>query len=892
MATTISAKVTADTRGAEEGLKRTTAELRKMRMESEQAQKDIRGLGGSFGDLFTSIKNADIKGVTSSIGGIGDSLKNLSIDQVKTGFVGLGGAIANLVNPATLAVGAIAGIGAAITKTISATSEFEVQLDSLQSITGLDDLGMKGVSATAIEMSRQFKSSAGEIVQSMGLIGGQAPELLESAEALAEVTRAANVLSEASGGELSVVDSAKAITTVFNQFQLGASDAENIINILQASAEQGSVSIQGVATVLEKTGTQAKNASMSFADLVSVTQAVGTKYSSMDVLGTALSGTLLKLSTQTNDNFKPSVVGLGGALDNLAKAGLNTSQMVKLVGESNVSMLTSLIDARDQIASYQQSLNGTDSAYKALATQQGNLSTQLQLLSNTFQSVFLQLGQTTVFQGFMSFIQDCVQGISELITYVSDLFSQINTLEGGFYVFDTLKVILRGVGLAVKALAEVWVVQVQIINNIWRGLTNTIQSGWDYLKRLFSTNLLAPLGNAISWIWEKFVSFFRGIGEMWTKLKKALGMKIDPITIDAKINDKPLSPTITQDTPTIPTQTLNTPTKTKKPKKTKEKIEVVAEEGSLAEIEKKISEIQTKLKNTKVDSKSFADLSEQLKQLEGRKIAIEVEYDRQTLSSEEFSKKYNKKKVEIKAEVIPQIGSLAHIQRQLQLVRGKIDLSVVGSDEYKTLLQELKTLESEEYKIKVQMDTDQLSEGAKAIQDMHDTADSIASIGDVFSNLGDAIGGVGGELMRFGGQIASTISEVIPQIIKLISANKAQAISGGIASASATPFPANLIAIGSIVASITSLFASLPKFASGGIISGGTSIGDYNLARVNSGEMILNGTQQSRLFNMLNGAGAIGNQQHSPRGEVQFRISGNELIGVLNNHSRHKARTI
>lgn len=891
MATTISAKVTADTRQAEEGLKKTTAELRKMRQESEQAQKDIRGLGGSFGDLFSSIKNADIKGVTSSIGGIGDSLKNLSLDQVKTGFAGLGGAIGSLINPATIAVGAIAGIGATIAKTISATSEFEVQLDSLQSITGLDDLGMKGVSATAIEMSRQFKSSAGEIVESMGLIGGQAPELLESAEALAEVTRAANVLSEASGGELTVVDSARAITTAFNQFSLGASDAQDIINILQASAEQGSVSVQGVATVMEKAGTQAKNASMSFADLVSVTQAVGVKYSSMDVLGTALNGTLLKLSTQANDNYKPSVVGLGQALDNLAKAGLSTSQMVKLVGESNVSMLTSLIDARDQIASYQQSLTGTDSAYKALATQQGNLSTQLQLLSNTFQSVFLQLGQTTVFQGFMGFIQDCVQGISELITYVSDLFSQINTLEGGFYVFDALKVILKGVGLAIKALADVWVVQIQIINNIWRGLTTAIQSGWDYLKRLFSNNLLAPLGNAISWIWDKFVSFFHSIGDAWNKVKKALGMKVDPITIDTKINDKPLSATVSQDTPTLPTQTLNTPTKTKKAKKTKEKIEVVAEEGSLAEIEKKISAIREKLRTTKVDSKSFADLSEQLKALEGRKIEIEVEFDRQTLSTEEFEKKYTKKKVEVKAEVIPQIGSLAHIQRQLQTVRGKIDLSIVGSDEYKSLIEELRGLEQEEHRIKIQMDTDQLTEGAKAIQDMHDTADSIASIGDVFSNLGSAIGGVGGELLRFGGQIASTISEVIPQIIKLITANKAQAISGGIASASATPFPANLIAIGSIVASITSLFASLPKFATGGIVGGASSIGDLNLARVNSGEMILNGTQQSRLFAMLNGAGATGNQQHSPRGEVQFRISGNELVGVLSNHSRHKERT-
>lgn len=887
----ISVKVTADSRQAEEGLKKTASELRKLKIETEQAQKEIKGLGGSFADLFSSIRGGDIKGVTSSIGGIGDSLKNLSLDQVKTGFAGLGGAIGSLVNPATLAVGALAGIGAAIAKTISATSDFEVHLDSLQSITGLDDLGMRGVSETAIEMSRQFKSSAGEIVQGMGLIGGQAPELLKSASALAEVTKMANVLSEASGGELSVVDSARAITTAFNQFGLGAGDAKDIINILQASAEQGSVSIQGVAAVMEKAGTMAKSSSMSFLDLAAVTQSVGNKYSSMDVLGTALNGTLLKLSTQTNNNFKPSVVGLGTALDNLAKAGLSTSQMVKLVGESNVSMLTSLIESRDQIESYQQSLGGTNSAFDALAIQQGNLQTQLALLGNTFESVFLQLGQTTIFSGFMSFLQECVQGISELIAYVSDLFIQINTLEGGFYVFDVLKGLLKGLGVAVKVMAEIWVVQVQVVNNIWQGLINAVQSGWDYLKRLFSNNLFTPLANAISWVYDRFVSFFSKIGGMWQKLKKALGMKVDPIVIDAKINDTPLAQTTTQDTPTLTPQTLK-PAKTKTNKKAKEKIEIVPDEGSIGLIDKQISTIREKLKNTKVGTDAFTQLAEELKKLEARKIEIEVEFDRQTLSTEEFAKKYDKKKLEVKTEIIPQVGSLAYVQKQLQQVRGKIDLSIVGSKEYKTLLQELQDLEGKEYEIKVQMDTDKMSEGAKAMQEITQTADSLSVVGDAFANLGDAVGGSIGSILAFGGKLAQTVSEVIPQIIKLITANQAKAMSGGIASAAALPFPASLGAIASVVASITSLFASLPKFANGGIISGVSSVGDLNLARVNSGEMILSTSQQARLFSMLNGAGAIGGQSHSPRGEVHFRISGNELVGVLSNHNNTRKRTI
>ena len=46
--------------------------------------------------------------------------------------------------------------------------------------------------------------------------------------------------------------------------------------------------------------------------------------------------------------------------------------------------------------------------------------------------------------------------------------------------------------------------------------------------------------------------------------------------------------------------------------------------------------------------------------------------------------------------------------------------------------------------------------------------------------------------------------------------------------------------------------AAIPKFAGGGVVQGGSSINDLQLARVNAGEMILNGSQQKRLWNAIN----------------------------------------
>lgn len=116
-----------------------------------------------------------------------------------------------------------------------------------------------------------------------------------------------------------------------------------------------------------------------------------------------------------------------------------------------------------------------------------------------------------------------------------------------------------------------------------------------------------------------------------------------------------------------------------------------------------------------------------------------------------------------------------------------------------------------------------------------------------------------------------------------VAASQAEATGSGTAEAAKMPFPYNLLAIAAVVGTVAAVFASLPKFASGGIVQGNSTMGDHNLARVNAGEMILNKQQQATLFNLLNGSnsGVLGK---SPN--VEFKIKGSELVGVLKNHNQ------
>lgn len=80
---------------------------------------------------------------------------------------------------------------------------------------------------------------------------------------------------------------------------------------------------------------------------------------------------------------------------------------------------------------------------------------------------------------------------------------------------------------------------------------------------------------------------------------------------------------------------------------------------------------------------------------------------------------------------------------------------------------------------------------------------------------------------------------------------------------------------------------SLAAFADGGIVGGGSLYGDRLLVRVNTGEMILNGKQQKRLFNLLDKGGAIGGQM----GEISFKLKGSDIYGSMKNYTAVKSKT-
>lgn len=299
--------------------------------------------------------------------------------------------------------------------------------------------------------------------------------------------------------------------------------------------------------------------------------------------------------------------------------------------------------------------------------------------------------------------------------------------------------------------------------------------------------------------------------------------------------------------------------------------------------------LTSKLKKLDPNTAEFEEVS---KQLEGWKDKLSA-VDEKLKKTEEVKPKFEK-------------GSIADYQDQIAAINEQLQNQNLSMDVRLNLLTDKENLENQAQELinplKAKEEAEKQAEEAekeRAKQQEERKSKQIEgyqAIGDAASAMGQLMSAAGAEgaaaAMQIVATTANATAQMIPQIMALIGAKEGEAMANGTASAAALPFPANIAAIASIIATVVGTFASIfstvGAFAGGGIIQGASTHGDQLLARVNAGEMILNGSQQARLFNLLDGAGAVGG---AGMGQVSFKIKGSDLYGSLSNYSKVKAKS-
>lgn len=257
--------------------------------------------------------------------------------------------------------------------------------------------------------------------------------------------------------------------------------------------------------------------------------------------------------------------------------------------------------------------------------------------------------------------------------------------------------------------------------------------------------------------------------------------------------------------------------------------------------------------------------------LEDNKVNIGV-----TISQEEYDK--------AKAQ-LGQLGNDASKLAEEVRKKKEIDLTVNGLQDITYLGDSLAGLEDAFDSCETAWDyfSTAINEGISIIQTAMDAYSTFKEIIDMIGAAKQAEAAKSAAASAT--EVAATQTEIAASGGK-VAADQAESISSATKQGAKLPFPANLAAIAAGIAAVVAAFAMIGNFANGGIIGGRATHGDMQFARVNGGELILNGTQQARLFDLLNEGGILYNG-----GVVEFKLRGSDLYGSLKNYGKVKSKS-
>ena len=740
--------------------------------------------------------------------------------------------------------------------------QFEKSISSLRSLTGLSGKELDYLKQQAIELGSTTTQSASQVAEAFRIIGSKQPELLKSKEALASVTKNAIVLAEAAGIE--VPDAAKALTGALNQMGVGANKAEEYINILAAASQKGAADIPYLNTAIENVGGTAATLGVSFTQMVSAIEAIAPKFSDAGSAGTYLRNILLKLESSADKSVRPSVVGLNEAIINLSIKGWDATRLTEEFGLINVTAAMALVRSKDSYLDFTKSLEGTNTAYEQQKINNDNVAGAINSFKSAWEGLILSL------QSSNGIIKISIDRLTGLINKMSEYADPLGTAKAEQKKDLSLKYkedIKTKASEYVKLGMSEAVAQARATKDIIKQIEKDIfanQSQADRKKRSSSSSTLDKLYNTSKM--ETIISpLERGMlhgmvsNNETLAYSEAMVENLSSIKLEIEALQAPLQ-TATNKVDDLGNSLIKAGSGGK----------------SIKELEKELSDLNAMFKDATSDSERSAlrgkieSLKKTIKTLEdGERKAPELVKIEPPQIIPIQSKSINDLRSELKKLEDQFNSSTSDFERDA--LRGKIESlkktveSLIGGSS----IPNLPEINSPDLK-------------SDKISSYDDQIKAISTLGSLFGNLTSMIQSDESAWGSWGLTTISTIAATIGQVAALFAAQAA----AGIAEQSKLVFPYNIIAMSATAGALVSTIASIPKFATGGIIGGSDYYGDNVIARVNSGEMILNVGQQRNLFEAINkGDFSAGNN-----GSVSFEITGDKLVGVLNNYNKKKGK--
>jgi len=339
-------------------------------------------------DKFSAVVRRMTKGVTKFTRNSGAAITRLD-HRISSSFSKIG---------RFAQIGLGIGLAGIFSMAGNANLKFEDSLASVSAITGATGKDLELLEKISKSTAKETFKSGTDVLKAYELIGSAKPELLANVDALDQVTRSAILLSKASRMELE--PSALALTDVMNQFNLGASESANVVDVLAAGAKYGAAAIPLIRDSLLGFGATAKASNVNLKESVALVELFAAKGLKGAESGTKLRNVMTSMSII--EALPPE------ALKQLDKFGVNTSlvadktlpfidrlkelskvaadpiAMVKIFGKENKDAAQILLQNLPMYDDLVGKLGETGTAYEQAAKNSSTLAYWIESVKNSF----------------------------------------------------------------------------------------------------------------------------------------------------------------------------------------------------------------------------------------------------------------------------------------------------------------------------------------------------------------------------------------------------------------------------------------------------------------------------------------------------------------------------
>lgn len=332
---------------------------------------------------------------------------------------GLTGGLAAMINPATLAVGAIAGLGAGLASTVGIAAEFESGMSQIKAATGATGTELKSLETLALDLGMAMDVGSVSAKDAQGAIFELAKAGVTVEDQLSGATKASLQLAAAAGPDFGVANAAALAANAMNTFGLAGKDAAHVADVFVGAANASTASLGDLKYGMAAVGSVAATVGLSFEDTATALAVMSAKGLQGSDAGTSLKTALLNLQPVSDKQialFKDlglmtanganqfftaegkvkSLAEVSGLLEDKLGHLTKAEQLMALetIGGSDAVRSLSILmaEGKDGVLAMEAAMLKQGDASAAAATMSDNLKGKWEALNGTVDTLKIQIG--------------------------------------------------------------------------------------------------------------------------------------------------------------------------------------------------------------------------------------------------------------------------------------------------------------------------------------------------------------------------------------------------------------------------------------------------------------------------------------------------------------------